>query len=118
MSKKRRKKLLVHTRDWGSESEGVTVQEGEYISKLLRNRDGLMTYITLIDGKTIKAWDAGYAGRDIGDCFDHFYPNSTRETQHLESDFFYASQVVEISDEDGAILFRSANPSIMKNRKE
>jgi hypothetical protein len=67
-----------------------------------------LTYITLVDGKVVKALDVGFAGRDIGDCFDHFYPNSTIETQDLESYFFYASEVVEISDEDDAILFRPA----------
>jgi hypothetical protein len=80
-------------------------KEGEYVVKLLISRNGLPSLVTLNSGATHRVLNITY-GRDLGEEFDHLDANVSPSEEGWPQEFFLASEVREITDEDGTVLFR------------
>ncbi|RWD81324.1 hypothetical protein [Mesorhizobium sp.] len=89
----------------------MTPREGEYAVKLLLSRNGTESVVTLSNGAVLRVLNI-VPGRDAGEQFDHISTNIAVPFEDHESDFFYASEVREISTEDGTVLFRSTTAEI------
>jgi len=85
----------------------MTPREADYVIRILRLRGGFMTLIRCADGEILRVLNVSN-GRDLGDDFDYLLLNITPPVEGLEFDFIRVNDVVEITDEEGTILYRAA----------
>jgi hypothetical protein len=83
----------------------LTPREGEYAVKLLYSRNGQPSLVTLGDGSTLRVINTTW-GRDFDAEYDHVSANVSPFVDGWPIATFDASEICQIVDEQGAILFR------------
>jgi hypothetical protein len=85
----------------------MTPREAKYVIEFLKARNGLETTIKLTDGSVSNAINFTW-GQDLGEV-EHIYTNISPPHEGREMDFFLVSEIVEVLDENGARIFKSAD---------
>lgn len=86
--------------------DGLGSGRNRAVLSTLRSRDGVVTSALLADGRRVLVRNIAW-GYDRGDEQAHITTNISPGAEGDEVDFFYTSDVSELSDpETGAILFR------------
>ena len=79
--------------------------QGNEVRSILTARDGRLTVAKLTSGSVLSIKNIAW-GRDDGADFDHITTNISPEISGFSIDFFHTSEVSELVDEDGSVLFR------------
>ena len=92
--------MNVERQGWGAVTEGL----GSPIRKLLEQRSGMVTCVTLSNGQQILVHDVAW-GRDAGDMWEHVITNCSPPVAGRDVHFFILSDVASVSDpETGKVL--------------
>jgi hypothetical protein len=90
----------IERQEWGAITEGL----GAPIRKLLEQRSGTPTSVTLAGGQQILVYDVAW-GRDMGDRWEHVTANCSPSVSGHDIHFFFLSEVASVSDpESGKVL--------------
>ena len=80
--------------------------QGNEVRSILNARDGRLTVATLTSGRVFSIKNIAW-GRDDGAEFDHITTNISPEIIGYSIDFFHTSEVRELADDEGSVLFRA-----------
>ena len=69
----------------------------DHIIDIFKKRDGQPTIVKLNNGKQYTVWDIAW-GYDMGDEFAHITTNVSPGVEGASVDFFYTSEIIEISE--------------------
>ncbi len=85
----------------------MTPREADYVIRMLHSREGLITHVRCSDGEVRRVINVDNC-RDKGDDFDHLQINVRPFAEGWEQDFIFVNDIVEITDEEGSLLYKAS----------